>query len=429
MRLTSSTRLSVRRLLTIAIVVVGWAVSATAQEPLPPTPTPHPLGQLRLGTVSFTPTFRISNVGLDTNVFDVSGVERRPADFTATFEPGVETRLATNRLDARAWTRAAFVYYRKYATEQAVNPTIDLQVDDRLSSHLALYAKGSYGYGKERIGLEIDSRPRTFSQATTAGLRLGGRKLKIDLHGLYNKVAFDRNARFLDVDLSHNMDHRTTGGGASVDYALSPYTTLTAGVDEAFDRFGFAPDRDMNSFSTFAGVRFNPRAVISGDAALGYRRSDPQSPRTPSFSGFTPRAGLTYKLSDILSVGAGGERGLDNSFYGDRPYYVFTLYEGSVRLAIFRHFDIGGSLQYTTLEYRRFLDAAASLAEPRDIIRMETVNVGVPINRRFRVGCFVQRWRRLSAERPYETTRVGLEMTAGPATLSPRGIFLSGPGR
>jgi hypothetical protein len=45
------------------------------------------------------------------------------------------------------------------------------------------------------------------------------------------------------------------------------------------------------------------------------------------------------------------------------------------------------------------------------------------------VGWFVQRWERVSLDRPYGTTRTGLEMSIGNVNLSPRGVFLSGPGR
>jgi len=59
---------------------------------------------------------------------------------------------------------------------------------------------------------------------------------------------------------------------------------------------------------------------------------------------------------------------------------------------------------------------------------MATASVGVPM-KRFRVGWYVQRWDRVSADRPYKTMRAGLELSVGRASVSPRGVFLSGPGR
>ena len=66
--------------LTIAAALVAVATaSATAQEPLQSTPPPHPFGQVRIGTLAFTPTVNLTNVGIDTNVFDFSGTEPCPA--------------------------------------------------------------------------------------------------------------------------------------------------------------------------------------------------------------------------------------------------------------------------------------------------------------------------------------------------------------
>ena len=97
---------------------------------------------------------------------------------------------------------------------------------------------------------------------------------------------------------------------------------------------------------------------------------------------------------------------------------------------LFHHLDIGGSLQYTTIEYQRFLTGGVVLpALDPDIVRMATVSLGMPLARKFRIGWYVQRWERMSAERPYHTTRAGLEMSVGKFNMSPRGVFLSGPGR
>ena len=51
---------------------LALTASAKVQEPLQSTPPPHPFGQVRIGTLAFTPTINLTNVGIDTNVFDFS---------------------------------------------------------------------------------------------------------------------------------------------------------------------------------------------------------------------------------------------------------------------------------------------------------------------------------------------------------------------
>jgi hypothetical protein len=411
-------------------VVTGLTQAAGAQETARPAPSPHPFGQVRVGVLSFTPTIRLTNVGFDANVFDRTGTDRQAGDFTATVAPGVETRVTTPRLEARVSSTLSLVYYRQYATERAVNPGVDATAVERLSSRLSLYGRSGIGFFKERSGFEIDNRPRRLSHSSTVGTRIGDRKLELDVHGTYAGVAYDPDALFANVNLAETMNTTSRGAGAGLTFRLSPYTSVVTLVDATATRFEFATDRDTNSYAGSAGLQFHPRAMIAGTAGLGYRVLHPLSVRNPSFSGFTPRAGLTYTLRDVLTVGVGAQRDVEASFYADRPYFLYTLYEGSVRQVLFHHVDIGGSLQYTTIEYQRFLSDGPTLpALDPDVVRMATVSLGMPIARRFRVGWYVQRWERLSAERPYHTVRTGLEMSVGKFNMSPRGVFLSGPGR
>ena len=412
------------------IAVTGWTTALAAQEPPRPAPTPHPFGQMRVGVVSFTPTLRLTNIGVDTNVFGSGGTEPQSPDFTATVEPGVETRVTTPRLDARVASTLSLVYYQKYATERAVNPGVDAVVEQRMSGSLSLYGKSGIGYFKERSGFEVDSRPRRLTHSSTAGARIGERKLELDVHGTYGGVAYDPDALFLGTNLADTMNHTSRGAGAGIRFRLSPYTTVATLVDATATRFEFSTDRDTNSYAASAGLEFNPRAMLAGTAGLGYRVLKPLSARTPGFSGVTPRAGLTYTLRDVLTVGVGAQRDVEMSAYTERPYFLYTLYEASIRQALFHHLDVGGSLQHTTLEYQQFVTEGVSLPSlPPDVVRMLTASIGMPIARKFRVGWYVQRWQRLSAERPYGTTRMGLEMSVGKVSLSPRGVFLSGPGR
>jgi hypothetical protein len=413
-----------------AALLVAAAAPLAAQEAPRPTPTPDPFGQLNLGAVSFTPTLQLRNIGFDSNVLDLSGTEAVESDFTATVEPGVETRFATPRLDLRVASTVAMTYYQDHASERAVSPNFAATLDHRLSGALSLYGKGNLGFIKERTGFEIDTRPRRLARGATAGARIGQRKIELDLHTTFGGVSFDPDALFQTVSMAETMNHHFAGGGAGVKYRLSPYTALTALLDATATRFEFSPLRDTNSYSGVVGVEFHPRAMISGTAGLGYRVLSPESNSTPAFSGFTPRAGLTYTLHDSLTISGGVQRDVEYSVYNDRPYFLYTLYEGSVRKMLFHRFDIGGSVQHTTLDYQPFISEGGDFAAlSPEVVRMATASLGVPILRKFRVGWYVQRWDRVSGERPYQTVRMGFEFSVGKASVSPRGVFLSGPGR
>ena len=50
----------------------------------------------------------------------------------------------------------------------------------------------------ERSGFEIDNRPRRLSHSSTAGARIGDRKLELDVHGTYAGESYDPDALFLE---------------------------------------------------------------------------------------------------------------------------------------------------------------------------------------------------------------------------------------
>src|ERR1044072_3354203 len=190
-----------------AFVAVATASSAQPQEPPRPAPTPHPFGQVNVGVVSFTPTLQLRNIGIDTNVFDQTSTEPTSGDFTATIEPGVETRFTTPRMDARVASTVSFAYYHTYASERAISPNVVAVVDHRLSGSLALYGKGNFGFIKERTGFEVDPRPRRLSYSGTAGARIGQRKIELDLHGTHGGVSFDSDALFQGDSMAITMNH------------------------------------------------------------------------------------------------------------------------------------------------------------------------------------------------------------------------------
>ncbi len=407
--------------------VVGLALSTgvSAQDR-----TDHPRGTVRFGAATITPSIHLTSIGIDTNVFNLSGTERRPGDFTATVEPQVEALVKTTRLMLRVTSLADFVYYRKYASERSINPRTNVTIERRLSSHLSLYGQGDVGFSKTRTGLEIDARARQLGGSGMGGVRLRGRKLEVDLSGGYSQTRFASNARFMDVRLADTLDRTSKGLSAIVRYRATPYTAFTIGGEQTATRFRFSSVRDIDSTRVSAGVQFSPRAMVSGDAGFGYTVARPRDPVMPRFSGFTPRVGLSYRLLDTTTFAASAQRDLEFSFQPERPYYVYVTYEGSVRQAVAHVFDVGGAVQYSILSYRSFTGPDAIRTDAGDD-RLRSVMglLGFPVTKRVRVELYGGTWKRLSADRPYRTVRSGVQVTVGKVILGERGIFVNGLGR
>ena len=378
--------------------------------------------------LSITPALKLVNLGVDTNVFNLSGTERRPPDFTTTIQPQVETVVKTPSFGLRLTTLADLVYYQKYKSERSINPRILAAIEQRIGPRLALYGESEIGYSRSRTGLEVDARARQLGASGVAGGRLRGRKLELDVRGSYSQTQYASTAQFEAVRLAETLDRTETGFGTTFLYHATPYTAFTAGGDRTMTRFRFARDRDIDSTRTFVGVQFNPRAVIAGSAEVGYRFAQPLDSITPDFSGFTPRVGLSYRLLDTTTFTVGAHRDLAFSFQRDRPYYIFVTYEGSVRQAIAHRFDIGAGVQYSILDYRAFTDAGAPVTAADERVRSVMGTIGIPI-KRVRFELYGGEWQRLAGSRPYRSLRGGLQVTVGKVHLSERGVFVNGLGR
>jgi opacity protein-like surface antigen len=407
------------------------APRAAAQDVQRPQDTPHPFGRLRFGALSVTPMVAIGDIGFDTNVFDLTGTEQLPADFTTTIQPSVEVRWLTNRLDVRFTEHADLVYYQRYADQRSINPRNEILANYRLSSTMSLYGTGELGYSRLRTSVEIDVRERRLSHAALLGARLRSRKFEADIHGGYTDLAYDAQARYQGADLAQTLNHTSQIGGGSVGYRLTPFTTFNVSGELALHHFGLSPERDSTTIDGGVGLQFNPRAIVNGSVGIGYHTVDPKSPTVPRVASWAPQAGISYTLRDLVTVGIGAEQRIENSFFTDRPYFVGTIYEGSIRQALFHRFDIGASVQYWTVGYQRFVTLGAPPPElpPTEHLRIAAASLGFPIARQMRLAWYVQQTNRLSVDRPYQEIRSGLEMTVGRAQLSPRGVFLHGPGR
>lgn len=413
-------------LLTLGLVLAARHVAAQS-TPAPAEPKPS-VGQVSAGVLTITPAVKLVNLGIDTNVFNLSGTERRPPDFTTTIQPQVESLVKTPSFTLRLTTLADLVYYRKYKSERSINPRLLIATEQRFGPVFSLYGDAEVGYSRSRTGLEVDARARQLGASGVAGGRLRGRKLELDVRGSYGQTQYASTAQFEAVRLADTLDRTSQGVGATFLYHATPYTAFTSGGDRTMTRFRFAGDRDIDSTRTFVGVQFNPRAVISGSAEVGYSFAQPRDSITPDFSGFTPRIGLSYRLLDTTTFTAGAHRDLEFSFQRDRPYYIFVTYEGSVRQAIAHRFDIGAGVQYSILDYRGFTGAGAPVAGADERVRSVVATIGIPI-KRVRIEFYGGEWQRLSGARPYRSLRGGVQVTVGKVNLSERGIFVNGLGR
>jgi hypothetical protein len=201
---------------------------------------------------------------------------------------------------------------------------------------------------------------------------------------------------------------------------VTPLTTLSLVVERFGDRFVYSPERDTDSLRILPGVQFKPRALISGSAAVGFRRFMPEHELVlPSFSGLVARVALSYTLLGSTAFGVSYDRELSYSFERLQPYYVDQHVGASIRRALGGRFDVLVSADRHRYAYRDLvvLSGAAAVREERiDTTWNYAASLGYKLGRDGRIGFGFSYWTRSSTTRifrDYDGLRIGTSVTYG----------------
>jgi hypothetical protein len=213
------------------------------------------------------------------------------------------------------------------------------------------------------------------------------------------------------------LSRDNTGTQVALRYALTSLTTfVTAGTVEE-DRFLRSPLRDSDSWSVVAGFEFRPFALISGAAAIGYRRFETLDIRLPDFEGLVADVEVKWVIRDMTRLIIGVDRDVQYSFELVEPFFVQTGWNVDARQMISYDWDVEARLGRTRLAYRGLLDenGAAVGAGRVDDVKVYGVGIGRHIGSELRVGFNVNHVERLSDApgRSYGGYRIGGTVTYG----------------
>lgn len=207
------------RVVAAAGVLSFLAATGTAQD-IVREPAAAP-GLLHVGPFYVTPSFRISSLGLDTNVFYTS-TDRR-TDFIAHGGPGLEMVVPVHgALTLRADGTLGYLYYARTKSQRRLTGAGLGRLayeGDRLHTGAQYSYTRSYG----RLGFEVDRRVEQEQQQAQADLRYAiGSRFAIGVRGAAARHDIDAGQEFFGADLRRNLTRDAYGGAANLSYALTP---------------------------------------------------------------------------------------------------------------------------------------------------------------------------------------------------------------
>ena len=272
-------------------------------------PTDDPVGEapVRIGVVGLAPRVRLTNLGVDTNVFNT--VDDAQRDFTFTVSPATDLWLGTGRGLLTVSGGVELVYFQEFDSERSVNSNAMGQYQFRFN-RLRPYASASTLNTRERPGYEIDARARHYETDFHAGtdFRVASKTTaRIDYRHLDYRFAGD--AVFAGRPLNQELNRTLKVVDLSWRQRLTVLTTWITRVSRETERFEFEDARNSDSTRFSSGVELGRLALIRGSAFAGYRKlTPPDGGILPEFSGITAAVDVSYTAPTQTRLGAAVDR-------------------------------------------------------------------------------------------------------------------------
>jgi hypothetical protein len=390
-----------------AVVLSSVAATAHAQGGVPEAVETMPI---HVGPLGLRPSVSITNVGMDSNVFNDAAAPQE--DFTATIVPRLVARVRGGRLVLSYGSAADMVYFKKFTSERSVNASTDVRLDGNFG-RLQPYVSAGWVDTKDRLNAEVDVRtPRT--QRTVAGgvrLLLASRTAVVVSARRFN-LDFDEGAQFLGVDLTRTLNSRSDTVDAALQLLLTPLTTFSMTTSFQRDRFAGASERDSDTLRLLPALQFDPTSLIRGNIAVGYRRFRPLTPALPDYSGLLVQAGLGYTLLTRTRFDLDLTRDVQYSFEELEPYYLSTGSRLTVTHQLVGPLDLQAFGGRQSLAYRQ-RQVAGDVR--RDEVDIYGGGAGYRLRDSLRLGLTWETNRRRSVldERRYDRHRIYASLTYG----------------
>lgn len=394
----------------IAVAVALAAVPVYGQTP---PPEPDADANVRLGPLSLKSTIALSNLGVDTNVFNEADADRPESDFTMTFSPNTDVWLRMGRTWVTGTVQVDWVYYNKFAAERAANSAFRIGVD-RTFNRVAVKGNARRLSTRDRPGYEIDARSQRFETQYDgeASMRVMSRT-RVGATAFRRRTAFDEGAIFRDANLSRELDRTTSGAGMVVRHAVTPLTSVALDLTRERERFLTSMFRDSNSTKAIGTVTFQPLALINGTASAGVRLFDPVPQDVPAFNGVITAVNLSYSLLGMTRFGVQASRDIQYSFEFSQPYYLESAITGTVQQQVFGPFDVLGRIGTRGLAYTDRIGAAVAVSNRTDRVNTVGIGAGYRMGTDKRLGFTLDRQHRTSTVpgRTFTGLRFGLSLT------------------
>lgn len=332
----------------IVAMVVACASPAVAQQD-DEERDQAPEGRFHAGpAASFTPAL-VFVVGRDSNMIRTDSGEAGREYYVV---PQVEGWVGKRKI------RLNFISAMEYGKQTTAGSQFNHFNQARLEGigrRISAAAQGShrdhYAPPTDFVGFEIGLRSRRVEDQleTSVSLTPPGR-MTYSVIGRRQQMRYDADAQYQGASLEQNLNRNGTSVEGVVEVQATPLTSVMVSASRNWDRFINAPDRDGNGYRVLAGTQFEPRALVSGRALIGFMRYHTLATGR-DFGGPTYLVGLTTSRGPLL-VDLSGSRIVDFSFDPSRGFFISSNADAFMSLTLRSGWDLLGRGSWSTLSSR-----------------------------------------------------------------------------
>lgn len=249
----------------------GYAQDPGAGATTPQDETGHsgaPFGQFHLGSLVVTPTFRIGNLAVDTNV---QYQRERRADFVASAGPGLDLALPFLdhwKLDVQGSSQYNYFHRTEELRRWTGGGTATLYwatTGTRATLSTSMHRDFS------RPSFEVDARVASRQSNLVGSLERDRGRLTLVLRASFNGSKVDKGQEFRGADLGSTLTTNQYTLAPQFRYRLTPLSSLL--IESFYDLSRFPNDPDRNFHQEGAGLGVQTSGFFKGQVTAGFRRS------------------------------------------------------------------------------------------------------------------------------------------------------------
>jgi hypothetical protein len=261
---------------------------------------------MQLGPLYLTPRWAL-HAGFDDNVFN--STEAPQSDWTAIFAPSLTVALpVTHRALFRVNAGGDLVWFSQFVNERSIDPRFEARAEGYLQRATLSFQHTAFS-SRQRANYEIDTRSQRFETSSVGSVAVAfSVKTSLDVSAAHTTTDYEAGD-FEQIDLRQALNGTADSIALTPKLRLTEFTSVAVRGERLQERFTYDEARNRDSVMLMPGVELKPRALVSGQAYVGYRWMTAKDPtRMPDFSGIVAHLGLSLRAGQATRINTGYDR-------------------------------------------------------------------------------------------------------------------------